>query len=194
MIDDRTLPTPQNSYGIQKFIGEQLVADYGRKGFVRARNVRLMTVSVRPGKPNGAASSFLSGIIREPLAGVRAVCPVSKDTAVALASPARTIEGLICAAQASDANWGARTAINLPALTTTVGAMVAALEKLAGPSVTSLIDWTPDATVANIVGNWPSVIDAARARELGLLPDPDFESILTDFMRENPRPEIAQVA
>ena len=190
VIDDRTLPTPQNSYGIQKFIGEQLVADYGRKGFIRARNVRLMTVSVRPGKPNGAASSFLSGMIREPLAGVRASCPVSKDTAVALSSPARTIAGLICAVTATDAAWGARTAINLPALTTTVGNMALALEKLGGKAAADLIDWKPDAAIANIVTSWPAVIDAGRARTLGLLPDPDFESIVSDYIqdevRENP--------
>ena len=191
VIDDRTLPTPQNSYGIQKFIGEQLVADYGRKGFIRARNVRLMTVSVRPGKPNGAASSFLSGMIREPLAGIRATCPVPKDTAVALSSPARTIAGLICAVTASDAAWGARTAINLPALTTTVGAMALALEKLGGKVAADLIVWTPEPTIANIVTSWPAVIDAARARALGLLPDPDFESIVADYIRDeisdNPR-------
>ena len=187
VIDDRTLPTPQNSYGIQKFIGEQLVADYGRKGFICARNVRLMTVSVRPGKPNGAASSFLSGMIREPLAGVRAVCPVPPETAVALSSPARTIDGLIRAAEVSDDAWGARTAINLPALSTTVGAMAAALEKLGGKAIADLIDWTPDPTIANIVTSWPAVIDAARARALGLLPDPDFESIVAEYMRENPR-------
>ena len=187
VIDDRTLPTPQNSYGIQKFIGEQLVADYGRKGFICARNVRLMTVSVRPGKPNGAASSFLSGMIREPLAGVRAACPVAPDTAVALSSPARTIDGLIKAAEASDEAWGARTAVNLPALSTTVGAMAAALEKLGGKAAADLIDWTPDATIANIVTSWPAVIDAARARALGLEPDPDFESILAEYIRENPR-------
>ena len=187
VIDDRTLPTPQNSYGIQKFIGEQLVADYGRKGYVVARNVRLMTVSVRPGKPNGAASSFLSGMIREPLAGVRAACPVPPETAVALSSPARTIDGLIRAAQASDADWGARTAINLPALSTTVGAMAAALAKLGGQSAADLIDWTSDPTIANIVTSWPAVIDAARARALGLQPDPDFESIVADHIRENPR-------
>ena len=187
VIDDRTLPTPQNSYGIQKFIGEQLVADYGRKGFIRARNVRLMTVSVRPGKPNGAASSFLSGMIREPLAGLHGACPVGKDTAVALSSPARTIEGLIRAAQASDADWGARTAMNLPALTTTVGAMAAALEKLGGKDAAGLIDWTPNAAVANIVTSWPAVIDAARAKALGLQPDPNFESIIANYMRENPR-------
>ena len=187
VIDDRTLPTPQNSYGIQKFIGEQLVADYGRKGFICARNVRLMTVSVRPGKPNGAASSFLSGMIREPLAGSRAVCPVAPETAVALSSPARTIDGLIRAAEASDDAWGARTAINLPALSTTVGAMATALEKLGGSQAASLIDWTPDPTIANIVTSWPAVIDAARARALDLLPDPDFESIVAEYMRENPR-------
>ena len=186
VIDDRTLPTPQNSYGIQKFIGEQLVADYARKGFVRGRNVRLMTVSVRPGKPNGAASSFLSGMIREPLAGLRAACPVPKETAVALSSPARTIEGLIRATEASDADWGARTAINLPALRTTAGEMSDALAKLAGKAAADLIDWTPDPTIINIVTSWPANIDAARARAIGLTPDTDFESIIRSYMSENP--------
>jgi nucleoside-diphosphate-sugar epimerase len=185
VIDDRTLPTPQNSYGIQKFIGEQLVADYARKGFIRGRNVRLMTVSVRPGKPNGAASSFLSGMIREPLAGIRANCPVPANTAVALSSPARTVEGLIRAAEAADIDWGARTAINLPALTTTVGNMALALERLAGKATASLIDWTPDPAIAAIVTSWPSRIDAARARKLGLLPDTDFESIVAAYRAEN---------
>lgn len=186
VIEDNTLPTPQNSYGIQKFIGEQLVADYGRKGFVRARNVRLMTVSVRPGKPNAAASSFLSGMIREPLAGVRGACPVAPETPVALASPARTVEGLIRAAQASDADWGARTAVNLPALTTTAGDMAAALERVAGKAARELIDWTPDPTIARIVTNWPSRIHAVRAAGLGLLPDESFEAIIRDYVRENP--------
>jgi nucleoside-diphosphate-sugar epimerase len=187
VIDDRTLPTPQNSYGIQKFIGEQLVADYARKGFVRGRNVRLMTVSVRPGKPNGAASSFLSGMIREPLAGARAACPVPPETAVALASPARTIEGLLRAAEAGDAEWGARTAINLPALKTSVGEMAAALARVAGKEAAALIDWTPDPAIANIVTSWPAAIDAARARALGLLPDKDFDSIIAAYLSENPR-------
>jgi len=114
VITDSTLPTPQTSYGIQKFVAEQLVADYTRKGFINGRSVRLMTVSVRPGKPNGAASGFFSGMIREPLAGVRASCPVADETPVAISSPTRTIEGLIRAAEASDAQWGPRTALNLP--------------------------------------------------------------------------------
>lgn len=186
VIEDTTLPTPQNSYGIQKFIGEQLVADYARKGFIRGRNVRLMTVSVRPGKPNGAASSFLSGMIREPLAGVRAVCPVAPGTPVALSSPRRTVEGLARAAEASDADWGARTAINLPALRTTPGEMAAALERVAGKEVAALIDWTPDPAVASIVTNWPANINALRARQLGLLPDADFDAIIGEYLSENP--------
>ncbi|WP_332824234.1 NAD-dependent epimerase/dehydratase family protein, partial [Ramlibacter sp.] len=141
VLQDHTLPTPQSSYGIQKFIGEQLVADYARKGFVEGRSVRLMTVAVRPGRPNGAASSFLSGMIREPLAGQRALCPVHPDTGVALSSPARTVEGLVRAAQAGPAEWGPRTALNLPGLMTTVREMAQALERVAGPAATALLDW-----------------------------------------------------
>ncbi|MDP2818067.1 MAG: NAD-dependent epimerase/dehydratase family protein [Polaromonas sp.] len=186
VITDTTLPTPQNSYGIQKFIGEQLVADYARKGFVHGRNVRLMTVSVRPGKPNGAASSFLSGMIREPLAGVRAVCPVAPATPVALSSPGHTIDGLIRAAEASDAQWGARTAINLPALKTTAGEMAAALARVAGPEVAALIDWVPDTVIANIVTSWPAHIHAERAAALGLLPEQNFDDIIRAYLSENP--------
>ena len=187
VIDDRTLPTPQSSYGIQKFIGEQLVADYGRKGYIRARNVRLMTVSVRPGKPNGAASGFLSGMIREPLAGVRATCPVAPDTPVALSSPGRTIDGLLRAAEASDEAWGARTAINLPALATTPREMADALCRVAGSEVAGLIDWLPDPAISRLVTSWPAIVDAKRARALGLLPDADFGSIVAEYLSENPR-------
>ncbi len=185
-IEDNTLPTPQSSYGIQKFIGEQLVADYTRKGFIKGRNVRLMTVSVRPGRPNGAASSFLSGMLREPLAGVRAVCPVSADTPVALSSPARTVQGLICAAEASDQAWGPRTAMNLPALTTTPAEMVAALERVAGTAATSLIDWTPDPVVSKIVKSWPARIHSVRASGLGLFAEATFDDIIQEYIRENP--------
>ncbi len=186
VVTDTTLPTPQNSYGIQKFVLEQLVADYTRKGFLRGRNVRLMTVSVRPGRPNGAASSFLSGMIREPLAGERSTCPVPLDTLVALSSPARTVEGLIRALQTGDQEWGPRTALNLPALTTTPAQMAAALEKVAGPAAASLIDWRPDPAIARIITSWPARMDSARARALGLVADADFETIVRDYVRENP--------
>lgn len=187
VIEDTTLPTPQNSYGIQKFIGEQLVADYTRKGFVQGRNVRLMTVSVRPGRPNGAASSFLSGMLREPLAGERARCPVVPETAVALSSPGNTVRGIIRASTASAAEWGARTAVNLPALTTTVGEMAQALERVAGKEATALIDWEPDAQIAKIITSWPSRFAPKRAQALGLAADESFEAILRDYVRENPQ-------
>ena len=186
VLSDATLPTPQSSYGIQKFIGEQLVADYARKGFVDGRSVRLMTVSVRPGKPNGAASSFLSGMIREPLAGVRATCPVQPDTPVALASPARAIEGLLCAVQTSAAQWGPRTAMTLPGLMTTVGAMAQALERVAGPTATALLDWRADPAIEKIVNTWPGNIQTPRANALGLQSDTDFEQIVRGYVRENP--------
>jgi nucleoside-diphosphate-sugar epimerase len=185
VIEDSTLPTPQSSYGIQKFVGEQLMADFSRKGFIQGRTVRLMTVSVRPGKPNGAASSFLSGMLREPLAGGRATCPVPPETPVALSSAGRTIAGLVCAAQTSDQDWGPRTALTLPAITTTPADMAAALERVAGPQVAALIDWAPDAAVYNIVKTWPARIQATRAAGLGLLPESSFEDIIRDYVREN---------
>jgi D-erythronate 2-dehydrogenase len=185
VVDDHTLPNPQSSYGIQKLIGEHLLADYTRKGFVRGRTVRLMTVVVRPGRPNAAASSFLSAIIREPLRGERALCPVSPRTEVALASPARAIEGLLCAATASDESWGGRTAVNLPALTVTVADMVGALERRAGCEASALIEWEPDPAVARIVSSWPGRFRADRAARLGLVPDADFDSVIAMHVAES---------
>jgi nucleoside-diphosphate-sugar epimerase len=185
MVNDHTLPNPQSSYGIQKVIGEHLLADYTRKGFVRGRAVRLMTVVVRPGRPNAAASSFLSAIIREPLRGERAVCPVSPRTEVALASPARAIEGLLCAATASDEAWGGRTAVNLPALTVTVADMIGALERKAGREASALIEWEPNPAVARIVSSWPGRFRADRAARLGLVPDADFDSVIAMHVAES---------
>jgi D-erythronate 2-dehydrogenase len=177
VVRDQTPPNPQSSYGAQKVICEQLLADYTRKGFLRGRAVRLPTVSVRPGRPNGAATGFLSGIIREPLAGQRAACPVEEQTQVALISPGRAVEGLLRGATASDAEWGGRRAVNLPALTVSVAEMVAALER-AAPGASELIDWAVDPVVAGLVTNWPARIRADRAARLGLTPDPDMDSII----------------
>ena len=184
VIRHDTLPTPQSSYGIQKFICEQLVADYTRKGFIDGRNVRLMTVVVRPGRPNGASSSFMSGIIREPVHGEVAVCPVAPETMVALASPARTIEGLIAVAEASREVLGGRIAMNLPGITVSVGQMLDALEAVAGSQARALVRFEPDPVIARIVGGWPAVFDNSRALRLGLEPDPDFVSIVRAFVAE----------
>jgi D-erythronate 2-dehydrogenase len=178
VITDDTWPTPQTSYGTQKVMCEYLLADYTRKGFLTGRAVRLMTVSVRPGRPNAAASGFLSGIIREPLAGQRAVCPVDPGTEVALASPAKAIGALLCAATSTDQDWGGRAALTMPALTLTVADMAAALTRVAGPEVSALIDWIPDPAIARMFAAWPARIRADRAARLGLTPDPDFDSVI----------------
>ncbi len=179
-----TLPTPQSSYGIQKFICEQLVADYTRKGFIDGRNVRLMTVVVRPGRPNGAASGFFSGIVREPLNGQAAICPVAPETRVALASPARTVQGIIAVAEASRQALGGRIALNLPALTVTVAEILDALEAVAGAQARALVRFEPNPAIARLVSGWPAVFDNSRARSLGLEPDPDFHSIVRAFLAD----------
>lgn len=181
-VDDDTLPRPQTSYGVQKFIGEQLVADYTRKGFTHGRSVRLMTVTVRPGPPNAAASGFLSGIIREPLAGQRAACPVPPDTPVVVSSPRRALEGILLAAAAGDEEWGSRTAMNLPALSTTPREMAAALDRVAGPGASNLIDWTDDPDIAAIVRSWAGRVETPRARKLGLVPDHSFDDIIREYI------------
>ena len=183
-----TLPaTYLRSYGAQKHIGEQLLADYTRKGLLRGRALRLVSVSVRPGRPNAAASGFMSGVIREPLAGQRAVCPVTPETEVALASPATAIDGLRRAATASDQAWGGRTAVNLPALTISLAGMATALARVAGPQVSALIDWVPDPEIARMVAGWPARVRADRASRLGLTPDPDFDSIIRMHIAESGR-------
>ena len=186
VIEDSTLPTPQTSYGIQKYIGEQLVADFTRKGFIKGRSARLMTVSVRPGKPNGAASSFFSGMIREPLSGAKGACPVTPETEVALSPPSLTIKGIVRVAEATDAEFGPRLGLNLPALTTTTGAMAEALGKLAGKAGTDLVDWTPDDKIRAIVAGWPARINAQRAAGLGLLPIASFDEIVREYVSDNP--------
>jgi D-erythronate 2-dehydrogenase len=185
VITDDTWPVPQTSYGTQKVMCEYLLADYTRKGFLNGRAVRLMTVSVRPGRPNAAASGFLSGIVREPLAGQRTVCPVDPGTRVALASPAKAVGALLCAATASDQTWGGRTALTMPALTVTVAEMAAALTRVAGPQVSALIDWVPDPMISRMFATWPARIQADRAARLGLTPDPDFDSIIRAYLAES---------
>jgi D-erythronate 2-dehydrogenase len=184
VIDDQTPPNPQTSYGTQKAMLELLLADYTRKGFLRGRAIRLATISVRAGRPNTAASSFLSGIIREPLAGVRAVCPVPPGTEAALASPAKAVAALTRAATASDEEWVDNTAVTMPCLTTTVDEMAAALGRVAGPQVAARIDWVQDPVIARIVLGWPARVKADRAARLGLTPDPDVESIIRRYVAE----------
>lgn len=178
LVADDTLPAPQTSYGVQKLVCEHLIADYTRKGYLDGRSARLMTVLVRPGKPNGAASSFFSGIIREPLAGVESVCPVDPQVAHPVASVANTVSGLITVFEASQEALGGRLALNLPALNVRISDMLDALEAVAGPKVRALVRFERDPRIAGIVANWPQGALAARATALGLQADNDFASII----------------
>jgi D-erythronate 2-dehydrogenase len=184
-IVDTTLPAPQTSYGIQKLIGEQLMADYARKGFITARSARLATVTVRAGRPNGAASGFFSGMIREPLNGLACAIPVKPDVVHSLSSPAKTVEGIIACAQSSDEAWGPLTALNLPALPTTVGDMADTLLRVAGAEVHSRLSWKIDPVIEKIVSCWPTRITSPRARALGMVPNASFEEIVRAHIAEN---------
>ena len=184
VVHDDTPVTPQSSYGMQKFICEQLLADYTRKGFIDGRSARLMTVVVRPGRPNGAASGFLSSIVNEPLNGREAVCPCPPETAVAIASPARAIEGLIAVAEAAREDLGGRTAINLPSLTVRIQDILDAVEAIGGKAARARIRFEPNPLIERVVGGWPAVFENARAHRLGLQPDADFLSIVRQFMAD----------
>ncbi|MBP7600675.1 MAG: NAD-dependent epimerase/dehydratase family protein, partial [Thermoflexales bacterium] len=134
VLDDSTTPNPQTSYGAQKVVSEYLVTDYSRKGFIDGRSLRLPTIVVRPGKPNLAASSFASGIIREPLNGHVSECPVDMDTGVWLLSPGKVVENFLRAHDLPSSAWGANRVVNLPGISTSVREMVAAMGAIAGPT------------------------------------------------------------
>jgi nucleoside-diphosphate-sugar epimerase len=182
VVGDQTLPAPQTSYGTQKLICEHLVADYTRKGYIDGRSARLMTVTVRPGRPNGAASSFFSGIIREPLAGEEAICPVDADVRHPVSSPSSAVAGLIAVYEADRDALRGRLALNLPALNMRVGGMLDALEQVAGPKVRKRVRFERDARIAGIVANWPTGASAERAKGLGLRPDDSFADIIRQYI------------
>jgi len=182
VVADDTLPAPQTSYGTQKLICEHLVADYTRKGYIDGRAARLMTVTVRPGRPNAAASSFFSGIIREPLAGLEAICPVSAEVSHPVSSPARTVDGLVAVYEATREAFGGRLALNLPALNVRVADMLDALEQVAGASVRARVRFERDERIAGIVANWPTGASAARAARLGLHPHTGFAEIIRQYI------------
>jgi nucleoside-diphosphate-sugar epimerase len=184
VVEDRTVLNPASSYGAQKAIGELLVRDYSRRGFIDGRALRLPTIVVRPGVPNRAASAFASGIIREPLAGVTAVCPVAGSARLWVLSPRKAIENLILGHDLPAARLGDSRSINLPGLTVSVAEMVAGLERVAGKAVTDRIRWEYDPLVDRIVSSWPAAFDTARAEQLGFSADPDFESIVRAYIED----------
>lgn len=170
--------TPLTSYGTQKMIGEALLADFSRRGMFDGVGLRFPTISVRPGKPNRAASGFLSGIIREPLAGLPAILPVPHHIVQTLASPRSAVGFLLHAAGIDTSPLGARRSLTLPGVAVSVGEMIAALRSVAGDRVAALIEERPDPVVHRIVASWPERYEARRARDLGFAAEATFEEII----------------
>lgn len=177
-IPDDFALTPLTSYGTQKAIGELLLADYSRRGLVDGIGIRLPTIAIRPGKPNKAASGFFSGIIREPLAGLEAVLPVSEDVRHWFASPRAAVKFLLHAAELDTAPLGQRRSLTMPGLAATVGEEISALRRVAGDKAVSLIRHQPDPVIARIVAGWPQAFVADRARALGFVAETNFDEII----------------
>jgi len=184
IISDDTAPIPQSSYGTQKAMMDLLINDYSRRGFIDGRAMRLPTIAIRPGKPNAATSSFVSSIIREPLQGQRANCPVSPEIKVWILSPEKVTDNFIHAAHIPAQALKNNRVVNLPGLTVTVKEMVNTLESVAGSETAKLIDWEPDAFIQSIVLTWPPQFVTERALTLGFQRDASVEDIIRSFIRE----------
>jgi nucleoside-diphosphate-sugar epimerase len=181
-VPDEAPLTPQTSYGTQKAIGEYLVYDMTRKGMIDGRSLRLPTVTVRPGKPNKAASSFASGIVREPLAGVDAPCPVAPATRMWVTSPRAAVANLIRGHEAPASAFAYTRSVNVPGILVDVGEMVAALRKVAGDAVADRVKWQYDPVVDRIVSTWPANFAPKLGPALGMRADLDFESIVRAYI------------
>lgn len=183
-VPDNWQPAPQSSYGAEKAICERLVSEYSRKGFVDGRVLRLPTIAVRPGKPNRAASSFVSSVIREPLNGESAVCPVAAETPLWLMSPARAVDAMVHALGIPAASLGSDRVISLPGISVRTDDWIAALGRLAGAEAVARVEWHFDADIASIVQSWPGDFEADRAKALGFEADTGEDEIIAVYMAE----------
>lgn len=177
-IDDDFLQAPSTSYGTQKVIGELLLADYTRRGFLDGIGLRLPTISVRPGKPNKAASGFFSSILRDPLIGQEAVLPVPESVRHWFASPRSAVGFLMHAATMELAEVGPRRTLNMPGVSATVGDQISALRRVAGDGAVALIKRVEDPAVLRIVEGWPKDFDARRAQALGFKAEASVDEII----------------
>jgi nucleoside-diphosphate-sugar epimerase len=175
---------PASSYGSEKAIGELLINEYSRRGFIDGVACRLPIVAIRPGRPNAAASSFVSSIIREPLAGDGAVCPVPLDTRLWIGSPNAVVDNLLHAARLDSAALGCSRTITLPGLTATPAAMLDSLERLGGASARARVRCEIDSDIARIVCTWPGAFDDRRARRLGFASDDDIDAVVRQYMMD----------
>lgn len=178
VVTDQQRLTPRTSYGMQKATGELLVAEYTRRGWIDGRAVRLPTIAIRPGVPNTAASSFLSSIVREPLAGRAYACPVDETVRSPILSPGRCVRNLLHAHDLPARAWGWDRTVTLPSLDVTVAELVQAVERFGGAEAARLISYQPDPFIADIVAGWPHAMRASRAEELGFTADASVDEIV----------------
>jgi nucleoside-diphosphate-sugar epimerase len=183
--NERTPPAPRSSYGAQKAAGELLVADYSRRGLIDGRSVRLPTIVVRPGRPNKAASTFASSILREPLAGLPANCPVTPETRMVILSPRRLVDCLMTVHDLPTARLGLERTVLLPGINPTVAEMVEALGRAAGEAAVGRITWEHDPHIQKIVNGWPTSLVADRAGPLGLVADRSIDEIIEAFIADD---------
>ena len=176
--------TPLTSYGTQKAIGELLLNDYTRRGYLDGVGLRFPTIVVRPGKPNAAASGFFSGIIREPLAGQPSNLPVGRDVRHWFASPRAAVDFAIRAAEIDGEAVGPRRNLTMPGVPATTGEELETLRRVAGDDAVALVTHEPDETIAAIVAGWPREFDASRATRLGFRAEPDFETIVRAYIED----------
>jgi nucleoside-diphosphate-sugar epimerase len=193
-VDDQTPPSPRTSYGAQKAAGELFVNDYTRRGIIDGRSVRLPTIVVRPGRPNKAASTFASSILREPLAGQTAICPVSPDSRMAILSPRRLIDCLIALHEMDGAALGFNRTVLLPSISVSIGEMADSLRRLGGDEVADRILWQPDPFIQKIVHGWPGAMQAQRAETLGFKADASMDEIITAFIEDDLPAQMRLVA
>lgn len=189
-IDDDHVVAPLTSYGAQKAICEILLADYSRRGFFDGIGIRLPTISIRPGKPNRAASGFFSSILREPLIGEPAILPVSDDVRHWFASPRAAVGFMLHAADLDTKALGARRTLTMPGVCATVGDQIDALRRAAGENATKLIRREYDPAIANIIAGWPRCFRAERAVQLGFKAEADFDEIIQVHLED----ELSRVA
>lgn len=184
VIGDDHVLTPLTSYGVQKAIGELLLADYSRRGFLDGVGVRLPTIVIRPGKPNKAASGFFSGILREPLGGQEAVLPVADTVRHWFASPRAAVGFLIHAATLDTAPLGIRRSLNMPGIAATVAEEIAALQRVAGEDAVALIRREPDPVIEKFVDGWPRAFNPELALALGFTADKSFDEIIRVYVED----------
>lgn len=184
VVTDATIPTPMGSYGVQKLCCEYLVGDYDRRGLIDGRSLRFPTIAVRPGKPNAANSSFISSVVREPVAGKPTICPVPDDIPIALMSPGRLVEVIVKMHDMTTEAFGWPRSLLLPAVRVTVAEMLDALDRVVGPQARGLVKFEPDEKIIPMVRSWPAEVTSARAAGFGIETDADAMAFVSQYVTE----------